>query len=111
MPRAPPAELDVADEIGHDWWHDLRPYAKAGKSTGPLVGEVWYDASKYLLGDQLDAVMNYRFRKNILGFARGVGFKDNDNNGSNEIVGLTPSSFDAALASVREDYPRPRPTR
>ncbi|MBK6886503.1 MAG: hypothetical protein IPH03_08585 [Tetrasphaera sp.] len=61
---------------------------------------------KYLLGDQLDAVMNYRFRKNILGFARGVGFKDNDNNGSNEIVGLTPSSFDAALASVREDYPK-----
>lgn len=98
--------FDVADEISHDWWHDLRPYAKAGKSTGPLVGEVWYDASKYLLGDQLDAVMNYRFRKNILGFARGVGFKDNDNNGSNEIVGLTPSSFDAALASVREDYPK-----
>ena len=25
------------------------PYAKAAKSTGPLVGEVWYDASKYLL--------------------------------------------------------------
>ncbi|MBK6886502.1 MAG: hypothetical protein IPH03_08580 [Tetrasphaera sp.] len=37
--------FDVADEISHNWWHDLRPYAKAGKSTGPLVGEVWYDAS------------------------------------------------------------------
>lgn len=97
--------FDVADEITHDWWKDFRPYAKADKASGPLVGEVWPDASKYVLGDQLDSVMNYRFRKNILGFARGVGFKDNDNNGSNEIVGLTPSEFDRSLASVREDYP------
>lgn len=97
--------FDVADEISHDWWHDARPYAKRAKSTGPLVGEVWYDASKFLLGDQLDSVMNYRFRKNILGFARGAGFKDNDNNGTNEIAGLSPSRFDAALAAVREDYP------
>jgi glycosidase len=97
--------FDVADEITHNWWRDFRPYAKGYDANGPLVGEVWYDASKFLLGDQLDSVMNYRFRKNILGFARGVGWKDNDNNGSNEIVGLTPSEFDRALKSVREDYP------
>lgn len=98
--------FDVADEITHNWWRDFRSYAKADKSDGPLIGEVWYDASQYLLGDQLDGVMNYRFRKNILGFARGgAGWRDNDNNGSNEIVALSPSQFDRALKSVREDYP------
>ena len=97
--------FDVADEISHNWWRDFRPYAKASNGDGPLVGEVWPDASAFLLGDQLDSVMNYRFRKNTLGFARGVDWNDNDNNGSNEIVGLTPSQFDRALKSVREDYP------
>ncbi len=97
--------FDVADEISHNWWRDFRPYAKTDNAQGPLVGEVWYDASQFLLGDQLDAVMNYRFRKNILGFARGVNWNDNDNNGSNFITGLTPSQFDHALQAVREDYP------
>lgn len=99
--------FDVANEISHDWWRAYRPAAKSIKPDGPLVGEVWEDASAYLVGDQLDSVMNYRFRKNVLGFARGVGWKDNDNNGANEIVGLTPSTFDRALTAVREDYPAP----
>jgi glycosidase len=97
--------FDVANDISHDWWREYRLYAKGYKSDGPLVGEIWPDASQYLAGDQLDSVMNYRFRKNVLGFARGVGWQDNDNFGSNQIVGLTPSQFDHALRSVREDYP------
>src|SRR5205085_5205127 len=53
-----------------------------------------------------DSVMNYRFRKNVLGFARGnANWIDNDNNGSNQLVALTPSQFDHALRAVREDYP------
>ena len=97
--------FDVANEISHDWWHDYRPIARGYKSDGPLIGEIWPDASQYLAGDQLDSVMNYRFRKNVLGFARGFNWTDNDNNGSNVILGLTPSQFDRALRSVREDYP------
>jgi len=97
--------FDVANELTHDWWHEYRPLAKSYRADGPLVGEIWEDASQYLAGDQLDSVMNYRFRKNVLGFARGVGWGDNDNHGSNQIVGLAPSQFDRALRSVREDYP------
>lgn len=97
--------FDVAGDLGHDWWHEYRPYAKGYKADGPLVGEIWEDASQFLAGDQLDSVMNYRFRKNVLGFARGAGWSDNDNFGSNQIVGLAPSQFDRALRSVREDYP------
>jgi glycosidase len=97
--------FDVATDFSHNWWHEYRPFAKSYKADGPLVGEIWEDASQYLAGDQLDSVMNYRFRKNVLGFARGVNWNDNDNFGGNVIVGLTPSQFDRALRSVREDYP------
>ncbi|HEX7177674.1 MAG TPA: alpha-amylase family glycosyl hydrolase [Pyrinomonadaceae bacterium] len=99
--------FDVADNISHNWWREYRPYAKTYKADGPLVGEIWPDASQYLAGEQLDSVMNYRFRKNVLGFARGAGWNDNDNSGGNQIAGLAPSQFDRALRSVREDYPEP----
>lgn len=101
--------FDVADNFGvdsgHDWWRDYRPYAKAANPNAPLIGEIWYDASQYLTGDQLDSVMNYRFRRNILGFARNANFSDNDNNGDREIIGLNPSQFNRAMMAIREDYP------
>ncbi|HTG16777.1 MAG TPA: alpha-amylase family glycosyl hydrolase, partial [Blastocatellia bacterium] len=98
--------FDVAPDITHDWWHDYRPFAKSYKPDGPLIGENFPDASQFLAGDQLDSVMNYRFRKNVMGFARGAfDWSDNDNNGNNRIVALSPSQFDHALRSVREDYP------
>ncbi len=99
--------FDVAPDISHQWWNEYRGYAKTYKSDGPLIGEIFQDASQYLAGDQLDGVMNYRFRKNVLGFARGFDFQDNDNNGNNKIVGLTPSQFNRAMMAIREDYPLP----
>jgi glycosidase len=98
--------FDVATDISHNWWRDYRTFAKTYNPDGALIGENFPDASQYLAGDQLDSVMNYRFRKNVLGFARGgANWSDNDNNGSNTIVALTPSGFDHALRAVREDYP------
>jgi glycosidase len=99
--------FDVATDISHQWWNEYRGYAKTYKPDGALIGEIFPDASQYLAGDQLDGVMNYRFRKNVIGFARSVDWADNDNNGNNRIVGLTPSQFDAAMRSIREDYPEP----
>ncbi|HYE15769.1 MAG TPA: alpha-amylase family glycosyl hydrolase, partial [Pyrinomonadaceae bacterium] len=100
--------FDVATDLGHNWWNDYRPYAKTYSPEGPLVGEIWEDASSYLAGDQLDSVMNYRFRKNVLGFARGqADWGDNDNSGDRRIIALSPSQFDHALRAVREDYPEP----
>ncbi len=98
--------FDVAPDITHNWWHDYRPFAKSYKADGPLIGEIFPDASQFLAGDQLDSVMNYRFRKNVLGFARGsASWNDNDNNGTNSVVNLNPSQFDHALKAVLEDYP------
>jgi glycosidase len=99
--------FDVATDISHEWWNEYRGFAKTYKSDGPLIGEIFQDASQYLAGDQLDGVMNYRFRKNLLGFARGFDWEDNDNNGGNKIVGLTPSQFNRAMLAIREDYPLP----
>jgi glycosidase len=99
--------FDVADDgnFGHPWWNDYRTYAKRYNINGPLIGEIWPNASQFLAGDQMDSVMNYRFRKNITGFVRNAEWHDDNNNGTNDIPGLTPSQFDHALRAVRDDYP------
>ena len=101
--------FDVAPDpnFPHAWWKDTRTFAKGYKSDGPLIGEIWPNASQWLAGDQLDSTMNYRFRKNIIGFARNAEWHDDNNNGTNNIPGLTPSQFDHALRAVRDDYPLP----
>ena len=99
--------FDVADDgnFPHAWWVDYRTFAKQYNLNGPLVGEIWPNASQWLAGDQMDSVMNYRFRKNVTGFVRNADWSDNNNNGTNYIPGLTPSQFDHALRAVRDDYP------
>lgn len=64
--------LDVANEIADDVWPHFR---KAVKEEGDnvIIGEIWDDASKYLLGDKFDSVMNYRFRGAVLDFVSGNG--------------------------------------
>jgi glycosidase len=99
--------FDVADDgnFPHDWWVEYRGYAKGFKPDGPLIGEIWPNASQWLAGDQMDSVMNYRFRKNVTGFVRNADWSDDNNNGTNNIPGLTPSQFDHASRAVRDDYP------
>ena len=101
--------FDVADDpnFPHSWWVNTRTFAKGYNSNGPLIGEIWPDASQWLAGDQMDSVMNYRFRKNVTGFARAITWCDDDDNGANCITGLTPSQFDHANHAVRDDYPDP----
>ncbi len=72
--------LDVADELPDEFLDGLRRAVKAENPEALLLGEVWEDASnkisyghrrRYLLGRQLDSVMNYPFRGAILDFLRG----------------------------------------
>lgn len=72
--------LDVADELPDPFLDRLRAAAKAEKPDSAVIGEVWEDASnkvsygerrRYLLGKQLDSVMNYPFRSAVLGFLTG----------------------------------------
>ena len=78
--------LDVADELPDGFLEALRSRAKATDPNALVLGEVWEDAStkesyghrrRYLLGRQLDSVMNYPFRDAILCFllgGSGTGF-------------------------------------
>ncbi len=67
--------LDVADELPDGFLTALRRRVKQADPDALVLGEVWEDASnkesyghrrRYLLGDQLDSVMNYPFRQAIL---------------------------------------------
>ncbi|HIE57275.1 MAG TPA: glycoside hydrolase family 13 protein, partial [Anaerolineales bacterium] len=100
--------FDVADEISHTFWQDFRTQVKGNDSlNGPLYSEVWYEARPWLYGDQLDATMNYRYRKAVLGFLIDSDWTDNDNQADRTIWALTPAEFDYVLNSIREDYPAP----
>lgn len=76
--------LDVADELPDEFLENLRASAKKENPDAIVLGEVWEDASNkvsyghrrhYLLGSQLDSVMNYPFREAIIGFFTGLDGK------------------------------------
>ena len=76
----------------------LTAAAKAETPDALVLGEVWEDASnktaygvrrRYLLGRQLDTVMNYPFRDAILGF----------------LLGGDPLAFCETVESILENYP------
>lgn len=71
--------LDVADELPDGFLDQVRQRLKGRSSELYLLGEVWEDASdkvsygerrRYLLGGQLDGVMNYCWREALLEFIK-----------------------------------------
>ncbi len=95
--------LDVAPEKSHEWWREFRPYVKSVNADAVIIGEIWDDASPWILGDELDSTMNYRFRRALLGFLNG----DYSDPNQGFIRGLNPDEFNSALQSIKEDYPAP----
>ena len=92
--------LDVADELPDGFIDQVRTAVKRVNPDAFLLGEVWEDASnkvsqghrrRYLLGRQLDSVMNYPFRSAIVSFAL---------NGDSV-------RFKEVVLSVLENYPQP----
>ncbi|MBP3704615.1 MAG: glycoside hydrolase family 13 protein, partial [Clostridia bacterium] len=72
--------LDVADELPDVFLDNLNRSVKEYDPDALILGEVWEDASnktaygvrrRYLLGGQLDSVMNYPFSDAIIGFLTG----------------------------------------
>ncbi|MDO4618334.1 MAG: glycoside hydrolase family 13 protein [Clostridia bacterium] len=92
--------LDVADELPDSFIRELRKEAKSEKEDAVIIGEVWEDASnkvaygeerEYLLGYELDSVMNYPLKNAIIDFAMG---------------GCDAKDFDMRTMSIRENYPK-----
>ena len=55
--------LDVADEVSHTFWRELRGAVKARYPEALLIGEVWHESGMYVREDGLDGVMNYKLQK------------------------------------------------
>ena len=92
--------LDVADELPDKFIDALYKSVKAHNKENFIIGEVWEDATnkfshggrrRYLLGNQLDSVMNYPFANAILDFMR-YGVAEN---------------FMETVVSICENYPKP----
>ena len=71
--------LDVADELPDKFLDNLTKAAKSENEGAIVLGEVWEDASnkeaygkrrRYLLGGQLDSVINYPFKNAIIDFIK-----------------------------------------
>lgn len=72
--------LDVADELPDTFLDNIRKAVKEEDEQAFILGEVWEDATnkishggrrRFLLGNQLDSVMNYPFADAIIGFLNG----------------------------------------
>jgi len=93
--------LDVAGDVDSSFWRDWRDDIRDAKADAITIAEEWGDASRFLLGDQLDSSMNYRFRNAIIGALRETDWTDTNST----IKALSVSQFDNAMHSIEEDYP------
>jgi len=92
--------LDVADELPDEFIDALRFRVKETDKDALIIGEVWEDATnkfaygkrrRYLLGNQLDSVMNYPWRTAIIDYIK---------EGCAEL-------FKERILSIEENYPKP----
>ena len=68
--------LDVPYEINDDsFWREFRRVCKAVNPGCYLTGEIWGEASRWLKGDQFDAVMNYRLSAECISYFGGDKLK------------------------------------
>lgn len=91
--------LDVADELPDEFLDGFRKAVKEEKNDCLVLGEVWEDASnkssygklrRYLLGEQLDSVMNYPFAGAVIDFIRDANAE----------------LFASRVMSIVENYPK-----
>ncbi|MDB5134180.1 MAG: hypothetical protein JWP37_783 [Mucilaginibacter sp.] len=74
--------LDVADQIGLQFWRDFRKHVRSIKSDAYLVGEVWWeefpdklmDPAPYTNGDIFDAAMFYHLYRSARYFFAKTDF-------------------------------------
>ncbi len=92
--------LDVADELPDEFLDILRKRVKKNNPDALIIGEVWEDATnkfaygvrrRYLLGKQLDSVMNYPWRNAVIDYVKGGD----------------AALFCGRISDILENYPAP----
>ncbi len=119
--------LDVGGELDpgyavnprNTYWEEFRQAVKAVNPDAAIIGEQWGNASPWLIGNEWDSVMNYRFRSAVLSWmadgCNGSGcyngvFEDEDSNpysDSGAIGPITESMLSLRLKGIQENYPAP----
>lgn len=60
--------FDVGNEVSHRFLKKMREHLKGCREDLYLLGEIWHDASQWLMGDEYDSVMNYPLMSGIHDF-------------------------------------------
>jgi glycosidase len=103
--------FDVAGDVdpgysndpANNYWIGFRDAVRSVYSQTAMISEEWGNASQYLLGNQMDSTMNYRFRNALIGFVRDTGWTDTNTT----LPHQTPSQFFTTMQTMQEDYPAP----
>ncbi len=104
--------LDAPSEIDDDtFWQELRRRCRAVNPEAYLVGEIWGDASRWLQGDQFDAVMHYELTRTVFGFvaAETLNQEEIRKGAYKQLTPLSAEEFAEALKRLQGKY-RPEVT-
>lgn len=104
--------LDTPNEIDDDtFWQEFRRRCRTINPEAYLVGEIWGDASRWLQGDQFDAVMYYELTRTIFGFvaADSLNTEEIRKGAYKQITPLSAEEFAEALKRLQSKY-RPEVT-
>lgn len=63
--------MDVVPYVPDDFWREWHKTVKSINPDSFTVAEVWWDTSKYYLGDMFDSGMNYVFRQAVFDYVDG----------------------------------------
>ena len=95
--------LDVAEKINLKFWRVFRSWVKAENPEAYITGEIWWEnwqvnqmfnAAPWLQGDAFDAVMNYRFARDVKKFIADI--KDQ----------ISPEAFADSIRTMEKEYPK-----
>ncbi|RNC85774.1 MAG: glycoside hydrolase family 13 protein [Balneola sp.] len=84
--------LDVASEVGKNFWRDWHAYVRSINSEAITVAEIWTDEAKeFITADMFTSVMNYRFTDAVKLFMIDQA--------------ISEEAFRDRLVQIESDYP------
>lgn len=101
--------LDVADEVSHTMWRELRTAVKAVNAETLLIGELWHENTFCLRGDEFDGVMNYRVHKVFMDyFAMSTVTAETAANRLNRILMQNYEQINGMMLNFLDNHDTPR---
>ena len=100
--------LDVADEVSHVLWRELKKAVNERFPQAILIGEVWHESNMYL-GGEFDGVMNYKLQKIFADyFAGGILSAEEAAEKINRVVMSHRRQTNAMMLNFLDNHDTPR---